>query len=329
MSTTTTHGSSWGFVCGRASACEGRLLSEDFFLSIASLVQIEDILRQLNDTPLRDFLTPGADWEDWSAVIDRYFHQHVLSIRQDCPKPEVADIFLIRDDYQNLKTALLGNRELPFPPLYLTAEQLVPVANGDISALPSPFKESASRALRSLESTRNQACVDAILDGAYLRHLQAFAAALNVSLIHDYTEAYVLSRVVLAMWREYRAGRDVQHYVQHALPLGSVSAMAQVLADAGDPKGWGDVLTGKVGEVYRQANAVTDGEEVQRFEDLIMNYLINIATKGYGQVAGPERVFAYLRVLASETHNLKLVVCGRMNRIDSTVLKRRLRRKNG
>src|SRR5690606_41637530 len=95
---------------------------------------------------------------------------------------------------------------------------------------------------------------------------------------------------------------------------------------SGGPKNWGDVLRGTIGAIFREATAVADGEEIQRFEDMTMNHLIELARQGEGQVAGPERVFTYLRALASESHNLKVIVCGRLSAIDAAVLERRLRK---
>lgn len=318
----------WGFVCGRVSACEGRLLSEDFFFTLASHVNPEDVLRQLNDTALREYVTPGADWEDWSAVIDRYFHTQVRSIRHDCPRPEVADWFILRDDYQNLKHAVLGDGDYPFPMLNASEEQLASVAKGDASPLPRPFKDAAARAIGVLESTRNRAWVDLALDGAFLRHLLELTDAVDVPLIELYSREYTLARSVFALWRTHRSGHDMRRFQQFALPIGEATPVLNALVAAGDPKNWGDILTGRIGELFREASATPDGEEVPRFEDMTSNYLVEIARQGRGQVAGPERVFCYLRALASEAHNLKLVVCGKLSSIDSTVLKRRLRKKS-
>jgi V/A-type H+-transporting ATPase subunit C len=43
------------------------------------------------------------------------------------------------------------------------------------------------------------------------------------------------------------------------------------------------------------------------------------------QTAGPERVFAFLIGLQAEMQNMKLVVNGKLNRIDQTLLRQRLR----
>ncbi len=326
MLTLTPHNGEWGFVSGRVSVFEGRLLSPEFFQTLVSHVNVEDVLRQLNETTLREFVRPDAGWEDWSGVIDRYFHAHVLTIRNDCPHPEVADLFIIRDDYQNLKRAVVGVHEFPFPNLYLDPEDLAAVAAGDVSNLPDPFKEAATRALDVLEHTGNRAYVDLVLDGSYLHDYFARAQRLDAPLITAYARDYVLSRAIYALWRLVLSGFDVPQFRPYAIHLGEATLTLRELVAAGGPETWGDKLSGAIGEIFRDATATPDGEEIQRFEDMSMNHLVKLARQGSAQVAGPERVFSYLRALASETHNLKLVVCGRLSAIDPNLLKRRLRK---
>lgn len=322
----TPHNGEWGFVCGRVAVCEGRLLNPEFFQTLVSHTRIEDVLRQLNETNLREFVRPDAGWEDWSGVIDRFFHAHLMSIRDDCPHPEVVDLFLIRDDYMNLKRAIVGSREFPFPQLHLSTELLNAVASGDVSALPEPFKETAARALEVSEHAHNQAVIDVVLDGAYLREYYALARRTEAPLIVAYAHDYVLSRSVYSLWRLAHSGVDVKRYVVDAAPTEEIAQTLNELLTSGDPKNWGDVLRGTIGAIFREATAVADGEEIQRFEDMTMNHLIELARQGEGQVAGPERVFTYLRALASESHNLKVIVCGRLSAIDAAVLERRLRK---
>ena len=66
-------------------------------------------------------------------------------------------------------------------------------------------------------------------------------------------------------------------------------------------------------------------EQISGFELKVTNHLTQIARDGKMQTAGPERVFAFLVGLQAEIQNMKLVVNGRLNRIDQTLLRQRLR----
>ena len=66
-------------------------------------------------------------------------------------------------------------------------------------------------------------------------------------------------------------------------------------------------------------------DQISGFELRITHHLTRIAGNAKMQTAGPERVFAFLVGLQAETQNMKLVVNGRLNRIDQTLLRQRLR----
>lgn len=319
----------WGFVCGRVSTLEARLLTTEFFNTMVSHPKLEDVMRQLQDTPLRDFAVSGADFQDWSGIIDQYFHDLVKSIRKDCPNPAIANLFILRDDYQNLKIAVTGQNTYPFPSATLEPEKLAGVSGGDASHLPSPFREAASAALASVEETRNQQMVDVVLDAAYLRHILSLRETTKSELVRTYIEDFVLSHALVAIWRRYETGVSAKAIQRYLIPMGNLTSTLSAVLSAGEPSNWPDVVRGSVGELLRQAMELDEGDAARRFEDLSTNHLVAITQRGQGQVSGPERVLAYLRTLASEAHNLKLIVCGRLSRIEPDNLKRRMRVAHG
>jgi V/A-type H+-transporting ATPase subunit C len=319
----------WGFVCGRVSALEARLLTTEFFQTMVSHPKLEDVMRQLQDTPLREFSVTGSDFQDWSGVIDRYFHEMVMSIRKDCPNPAIANLFILRDDYQNLKIAVTGQNTYPFPSATLEPEKLAGVSAGDASHLPSPFREAATAALASVEETRNQQLIDVVLDAAYLRHVLSLSETTKAPLVRTYIEDFVLSHALVALWRRYKAGVPVKSLQRYFLPMGSLTKTLSAVFNAGDPSNWPDAVRGPMGELMRQALDGDGDDPARRFEELSTNHLVAITQRGRGQVSGPERVLTYLRTLASEAHNLKLIVCGRLSRIEPDGLKQRMRVAHG
>jgi vacuolar-type H+-ATPase subunit C/Vma6 len=319
----------WGFVCGRISTLEARLLSTEFFHTMVSHPLLEDVMRQLQDTSLREFVMSGADFQDWSGIIDRYFHDLVKSIRKDCPNPAIANLFILRDDYQNLKIAVTGQNTYPFPSATLEPEKLAGVSGGDASHLPSPFREAATAALESVEETRKQQMIDVVLDAAYLRHFLALSETTKAPLVRTYIRDFVLSHALVALWRRHKTEVPAKTLQRYFLPMGSLTNTMNAVFTAGDPATWPDVVRGRLGELLQQAFDEEGVDPARRFEDLSTNHLVALTQRGQGQVSGPERVLAYLRTLASEAHNLKLIVCGRLSRIDPDGLKRRMRVAHG
>ncbi len=79
-------------------------------------------------------------------------------------------------------------------------------------------------------------------------------------------------------------------------------------------------------EAFVQAIFAGEASELmERFQVQVDRYLIGLAREMKHVPFGPERVFGYLSGLARQAHNLRLCLAGRANRIEPTLLERRLR----
>jgi V/A-type H+-transporting ATPase subunit C len=320
----TTAQHEWGFVCGRISVLEGRLLPDEFFQTLISHRGTDDVIRMLQDTALKESLHPGVAWEDFGKLIDEHFHAQVVSLRENCPDPVVADMALLRNDYINVKRALLGETEAACPTGRYDAEGLRVAAGGDWNNLSQEVQD----AIAPIETERgkiDRLSIDLALDAAYLRELLRMAGSTDSPVIVEHTAFFVLVKAVIALLRTVRVGKSTEPCKNHFLPLGVHTEVLRDLFQSADPKSWPDLLPGELALLLREAIELPPIEQAPRFEQLAMNWLKEIAGRGTDQIAGPERVFSYLSALEAEAYNLKLVVSGRMSRVGSDLLRQRLR----
>ena len=325
----------WGFTCGRISVLEGKLLANDFFQSLVALERTEDVFHRLQDTPLRDSMVPGAvSWEDWGSIIDAYYRDLVISLWRGSPARAEANFLILTYDYLNLKRAIqhqggaggVTPPEYPFCMMLFPPDRLAAVASGNVSLLPDHLRPSAAMLTAgSGGGEENPFLVDMVLDGAYLRHLLALGADMDIPLITEWLKERVLAQAVVVLWRAARDGRPLKPYQQHFLPIGPFNGVLNELITTGDPRTWGNALPGMIGDLWAEAQQRPEDEQVIYFEQLVANYLTSLARRGKSQTAGPERVFGYMWGLYIEMFNLKLAISGRLNGIDADILKSRLR----
>lgn len=326
MITLSTEQNEWGFVCGQVSVLENGLLPKDFFASLAGVEKLEDLLHRLQDTPLRDFVTPGASWEEWNDIVDEHFRHEMAAVRANSPSDALSALFMLPGDYLNLKRALLRLGSYPFPMNAFPEDRLAAAAAGDYSLFPQDLRMTLNRlGTNPADDPAARGAVDMALDGAYLRHMLALAAEMDIPMISAYVEDLVLSRAVIMLWRAARAGESLKPFEDHVLPLGAHSHIIRAVLSGGDPRSWGALIPGRVGDCFRQAAETAEEEPVQEFELLVSNYLIDFAKRAKLQTMGPERVAGYFVGLRAQVFNLKLVISGRFNGIDPEMLKRRLR----
>ncbi|MBM4271847.1 MAG: V-type ATPase subunit [Deltaproteobacteria bacterium] len=315
----------WGFVSGRISVLEGRLQPREFFLNLIAQEHLEDLVPHMQDTFLRDHISPGTVWADFSDLCDRFFYEMTLSIKEECPSSIPADLFLLGGDYLNLKSALTGSSEFPFHFGLLTQEKLLTVSHGDYADIPPALRESEA-GFAGEAGEIDPAILDIILDGAYLRNLLAMADDLGSELVTAYIHDRVLSYIVIILWRALRQQQSLRHYQQYLLPLGDFNHVVTELSGMSNVDNWPPVVGGVVGDIlFESLELLSESEQIPGFELRVANYLTRIARDGKIQTAGPERVFAFLAGVQVEVQNLKLVMNGRLNRIDQTLLRQRLR----
>lgn len=317
----------WGFACGRVSVLEGRLIPYEFFESLAGLEKVDDLFQRLQDTSLREYMVPGAvSWEDWSTILDNYVHEQVVSLRRNSPDPNIADLFSLSEDYMNLKRAVQNRSGYPFNMNMFSEARLSEVAAGMTNLLPDVIRPAvASLTGASGGDAESQMVVDVVLDGAYLRHYLSLAEELGVPLVREWAQVRVLGRILVVLWRAVRAGHSLKLYQQHFLPLGDFNGLITDLCSMADPRGWGALIPGSMGNLWSQALEADEEEQVARFEKLSADYLTAMVRRAKLQTAGPERVAGYLWGLWVEVFNLKLVISGKLNKLDAGLLKSRIR----
>ena len=187
----------WGFVSGRISVLEGKLLPREFFLNLIGQEHLGDLLQHLQETFLKEYLSPGTVWEDFSEICDRCFYEMALSLKGDAPSSLPVDLFLLQGDYLNLKSALTGSPDFPFHFGLLSQEKLIPIREGDQADLPTSFLESET-GIAGESGKIEPAILEIILDGAYLRHLLSIARQLKSELVNAYIHDLFCSTSPLA-----------------------------------------------------------------------------------------------------------------------------------
>lgn len=313
----------WGFVCGRISALETKLLPREFFTLVIEMHHTEDVYQHLQGTLIEDYLDPGVPWDDFSAIADECFYDLATSVRAECPSPVPVDLFLIRNDYLNIKSALSGI-DSRFLPGTVREQVIGAVLDGDYADLPAPFRDRITGAGIDLGEL-DESMSDMFVDGAYLRHLLMLADEIDSPLIRACVQESVLGHAVSSLWRVQRQGRDLKQVVDLFLPLGEENPLIMDLAGAPDPAMWPELVGGEIGDVLARALQMPYDDQISTFELKVTNFVLHLSAFARLETSGPERVFAFLMALEAEIQNLKLVVTGKINRINEDILGPRLR----
>ena len=255
----------WGFVSGRISVLEGRLLPREFFLNLIAQEHLGDLLQHLQETFLREYLSPGTVWDDFSDLCDRCFYEMALSIKGDCPSSLPVDLFLLQGDYLNLKSALTGSSDFPFHFGLLPRKSSSTFVRG-IVLTSLPLCRQSETGIPGEADEIDPAMLDIILDGAYLRNLLSIARELKSELINAYIHDRVLSYVVIILWRALRQQQSLRRYQQYLLPLGDFTPVVTELSGIPNTENWPSVLGGVIGDILSESLELPEDEQISGFE---------------------------------------------------------------
>jgi len=316
----------WGFVCGQISVLEGQLMSYDFFVSLASLEKTDDMLHRIQETSLREFMVPGAEtWEDWSTIIDNYVHDQIFDLKKASPSSEITDVFLLSEDYINLKRALNGKDSL-FPENVFTETRLTDASSGNPSLFPETIRPAISIVCNPAGAhVENPLITDIVLDGCYLRHYLWLLTKLNCPLLKDWAENRVLSKLIVLLWRALKVGHNLKLFQQYLLPLEPFNHLIGELCATTEIRSWGNIIPGIIGDIWRECFELEEDEQIPKFEQKVSDLLTDMAKLAKLQTMGPEHAGAFCWGLNVEAFNLKLIISGKLNGLPSNMLKDRIR----
>ena len=349
----------WCYISGRVNILECSLLSSNFFERLLSTDDFKDVLANMNNSPLKAYFARVKHLYEFEALLDEYYYNRLDEIRSLSPETAVCDFFLLRNDVHNLKkfikSKILGASVDKLFRGTVSRDEWGDVWQDKSTALPEIFRESVSFVKKVvLQHNHNQITprispasqggeevmvkeeslpfiIDLIFDGAYLRYVEDYCKKIEVEIIKRYLETYQLMKGLEVIRRAISLRLDMnllsQYFMEgfdkghvfHKLAKNTVWASEQTVRDVliethCKATLQGLLLSNLSRNISFQYEVATD------------NYLLDMLRPVKYIPFGPERVFGYLCGLTTEVFNLKLLLGGKVHRVENDLLRERLRK---
>ncbi|MBI5677150.1 MAG: V-type ATPase subunit [Planctomycetes bacterium] len=348
----------WCYISGRVNILECSLLSSNFFERLLSTDDFKDILTLLNNTPLKTSFSHVKHLYEFEKLLDEYYYNRLDEIRSLSPDSAVCDFFLLGNDVHNLKifikSKILGASVDKFFRGTMSRDEWGNVWQDKATSLPEIFRESVSFVKKViLQHSHNQITphisppsqggeevmvkkellpfiIDLIFDGAYLRYVEDYCKKIEVEIIKRYLETYqlvkgleIIRRAValklnMNLLNQYFVEGFDKGHVFHKLAKNTVWASEQTVRDVLVETHCNASLQGLLSNVSRNISF--------RYEVATDNYLLDMLRPVKYIPFGPERVFGYFCGLNAEVFNLKLLLGGKVHRVENNLLRERLRK---
>ncbi len=356
----------WYYISGRVNILEGHLLNGVFFDKLLSCNSLHDILVALNTSPLKAYFTQVKHLYEFEKLLNDYYFHHIREIQSYSPDTIIYDFFLIKSDICNLKKnvkAVLSGKGIDKNTGRMVVKDngedggeeqttsLPEIFNASLSfikhtVLQLTQKRDTSPGIMQneespkfpIENGRQKGfnipyIVDLILDGAYLRYIEDICKKIKSEIIRKYLTMYYVSKGFAIIQRAIALKHDMNLLQQYFLAGFDNNHIFRKLIINKEGISGNTLFAGAYGNT-----TLPDPNFIQtlvsnvfpkisfQYEVAADNYLIELIRPVKYIPFGQERIFGYLCGLTTEVFNLKLIIGGKINSIENTFLKERLRK---
>lgn len=324
----------YAYAVGKIRAREVRLLDLPKLLSILEAENVEEALKGLSDTDYREGLALVKGEEDFDSHLSLQMESVYGLISELTHDPRLTDLFILRNDFHNIKVAFkkkcgaLAEEKYYLAPSIVNREELIEaVETGNYGRLPSLLAGALQKIEGIYSSEKNIQLIDTTLDEIYLSHCLQVSRQAKC----EFLEKLFLIQIDLTNIRtflrlkEMAKGRD---HLEKCLISGGVLERDHLLKSfAGSLESFVDSLRFK--DYYEiSKSGVEHWEKSESFsllEKLFDDYLLNFVKKAKYISFGIEPLIGYLVAKEMEVKNLRTVIVGKFNGLFPEIIKERLR----
>lgn len=323
---------SYAYACARLSALNRRLIEPQTLQRMLD-GSASDAMRALSDVRYGNL--SDATEADVERMIEREMTDAMNEVRELSPNPGITDLFLLRADVQNLKVLLkarlLGQTDVSFTPggLYDLETLSGMVKEKQYDALPAILRDAMNALEKRLEIRVEPQVISIELDRAYLRH--ALAASGKHPVFSQYFRSEADFDNVLTFLRLRAMGASIESLDEVILPEGGVSYADLYGAYELSFDSLNRVLEKSVCKeaLLSGLNAMQRTGNISEVEKARDNYLLSLLSSHKYESETIYPVVGYYLAKEREGRAIRLIVTGKRNGINDSVIRERLVRLYG
>lgn len=326
--------SSYGPLNVTVSAQKTGLLTSGQFDRMLSANSFEEAVNVLRETPYRNDVDEIRESKNYDKMFMNELQSTYENMFRDSPNQELIESVALRYSYHNIK--LLFKEEFTgedFSDLYIyigrykISDFRKAVRTGASSILTQHYIDSIRELREYMSDYQNPEAIDIILDRRYLTHLRFIAEELNdpeiLDLVIQKIDFYNISTLVRAIKQ-----RRTKNFLSTILSSsGSLSKDKLIVLANG---GLDDVERFLRGTKFNFIVEESIDNETGKLSPVKVDYVTDNAYMKEIQSAnykafGPMPVLGYILAKETEITNLRLILAGKENNVETDAIRERMR----
>ncbi|HHW49563.1 MAG TPA: V-type ATP synthase subunit C [Clostridiaceae bacterium] len=322
------------YAVGRIRAIEKKLLDKSGIERMLDAKSPEEALKVLVDAGYGSNVGDASNPFHYENLLKEEQKKVFKLLKEIAPEPEVFDLFLLRNDYHNIKTVLkaefLGqdSSDILVDSGSIEVNKLkAMIRDRNFKEIPEIMKEAIEECMDLFNRTGDPQVIDVILDKANFRQMKEKAEESKYSFLINIVENMIDLTNIKIFLRTRNVGKSWDAIQKMLLPGGTVenSLFFESMNDSLEDfikklkqKPYGAICEEGI-ESFKNTGSFTG------FEKLVDNYMISLVKKAKYKAFGIEPLIGYLIAKENEIKNARIVMVGKINNIPNEVIKERLR----
>jgi V/A-type H+-transporting ATPase subunit C len=313
-------------------------VKEKQFLDKATLDRIIDAkdlseaIGFLNDTVYQEFFKSIEKPQDYEEALIKEQKKTFDEMYKISPDRRVIDLVANNYNYHNIKVYVkdrLLSSELSH--LYINIGDVDWIdyskATGDEVNIKEEYAEVIDKASIEYQESKSAQNIDIVVDKLYIESLKDLADQMGVDLFKEYVKELIDFTNINTFLRCQRQERDVSFLDYVLYDGGNVSLESFKKIYYGDIEADSPIFRHlTIGKYVKKGiEAFKKTGSLSEFERQKDNYFIDLIKNAKRITYGPEVVFAYLYAKEMEIKNLKIIFICKLNGVESSLIKERLR----
>ena len=312
----------YAYSVSRIHAIERNLLDRGKIMQIAEAKTAHDALRMIYDAGY-------VQAEDYEESFESALQKTYDLIYSMAPDTKLFDVFLIENDYYNLKVLLKAEflgKELDYllNKRARTDVEIIKEAVRERKAekVSEQFAQALNDALASFSKEKNVQTVDMIIDKACYAEMSVFANATGNEFIIGLIKTKIDLTNITTMLRIRKMGKMASFAKAAMLEGGSIDT--DKLAGCVDESKETILQSFSSGKYSGLVSQVISDGNMADFEVSCGDFLIEYMKSAKRVTFGAEPLVAYIFAKENEIKQLRIIMVGKTNNLDSELIKRRL-----
>ncbi|MCX7843049.1 MAG: V-type ATP synthase subunit C [Clostridia bacterium] len=325
----------YAYAVSRIRAIERKLLDKGKLDRMVDARTAEEAMKVLAEADYGDAHSEPAETQEYEKLLINE-HKKVYRLLKDiAPEPAAFDVFLVANDYHNIKVILKAEfsaQELNESILTETGSISIPslrtiIRDRKMSDLPAIMRNAVFECIDVFGRTADPQMVDIILDKACFAQMKQMAESTGVGFLRDLIAVMIDLANIRTLIRVKRmkkpwdflqkvlipGGRiDMKLFVENAdTPFENLSEMLKYTAYS--------QIAEEGLESFRNTGSLT------KLEKLSDNFIMSFVKRAKFISFGIEPLVGYLMAKEYELKNVRIIMVGKINNISNDIIRERLR----